>query len=225
VNAAAFGRPNPRATALALLTAVVLVAGCGCSARLGRSPSSPGAAGVGHKWRLTQVAADGKTAPIPESITATVQFTADGQFLADDSVNALSGTWMSTPTGYRVRSSGSTFVVYAGQDSTKLEAISAIDSVTLALVDVAAEGTGNALTLAGPKYTLTFIQSRTRSNLPAAITHNGHDPTPIGRCWPERVVYLAGDRAAVMVTQEPGHRRDFASTSPPVCRYRGQVRR
>jgi hypothetical protein len=178
VNAAALGRPNPRATALALLTAVVLVAGCGCSARLGRSPSSPGAAGVGHKWRLTKVAADGKTAPIPESIAATVQFTADGQFLADDSVNALSGTWMSTPTGYRVRSSGSTFVAYAGQDSTKLEVISAIDSVTLALVDVAAEGTGNALTLAGPKYTLTFIQAGPAATFPPPSPTTAMTPRP-----------------------------------------------
>src|SRR5664279_3558069 len=113
VNRAAFGRPNPRATALALLGALVVATAVGCAAKVGRSPSSSGPAGIDHKWRLTRVTADGETTPILESITAAVQFTADGQFLADDSVNAVSGGWVSTPTGYRVSSSGTTLAAYA----------------------------------------------------------------------------------------------------------------
>jgi hypothetical protein len=171
MNRAAFDRPNPRATALALLTGLVLVVGGGCAAKVGRSPSSPGPAGIDHKWRLTQVTADGKTTPIPDSITATVQFTADGQFLADDSVNAVSGGWVSTPTGYRVSSSGTTLVAYAGTDSTKLEVISAIDSVTMGQVNVAAHSVGTALTLAVPKCTLTFTEAG------AAVTFPPPSPT------------------------------------------------
>ncbi len=159
MNRAAFGRPNPRGIALVLLSGLVLVAACGCAARVSRSPSSSGPVGVGHKWRLTEVAADGKTAPIPESITATIQFTADGQFLADDSVNAVFGTWVGTPAGYRVGSSGTTLVAYAGPDSTRLEVMSAIGSVTVAAADVTAHGSETTLTLAVPKYTLTFIQA------------------------------------------------------------------
>jgi hypothetical protein len=175
VNRTTFGRPNARDVALALLTGLVLVAGCGCAARVGRSPSSPAPAGVGHKWRLSQVTANGKTTPTPASIAATVQFTADGQFLADDSVNAVSGTWVSTPAGYRVGSSGSTFVAYAGHDSTKLAVISAIDSVTMALAEVAAHSAGTTLTLAVPKYTLTFVQAGSAVTFPppsptAAVT-------------------------------------------------------
>jgi hypothetical protein len=166
VKRAAFGKPNRRATGLALLTALVLAASGGCAAKVGRSPSSPRPAGIDHKWRLTQVTADGKTTTIPDSVTATVQLTADGQFLADDTVNAVSGRWVSTPSGYRVSSSGTTLVAYAGTDSTKLEAMIAIDSVTVAEANVTAHITGTALTLAVPKYTLTFMDAGAAVSFP-----------------------------------------------------------
>ena len=171
MNRPAFGRPRPRALALALLGASVLAASGGCAAKAGRSPSSSGPAGIDHKWRLTRVTADGKTTTIPDSMAATVQFTADGQFLADDTVNAVFGKWVSTPSGYRVSSSGTTFVGYAGTDATKLEAIIAIDSVTVTEARVTAHSTGTALTLAVPKYTLTFMDAG------AAVTFPPPSPT------------------------------------------------
>jgi hypothetical protein len=122
--------------------------------------------GVGHKWRLTLVTASGHTVAVPASITASIQLTADGQFLADDSVNAVSGTWVSTPTGYRVTTSATTLVGYAGHDTTMLAVIEAIDSVSGSQSDVAAHTAGTTLELTVPNYALTLTDDGPATTFP-----------------------------------------------------------
>jgi hypothetical protein len=151
---------GPSAVVTGLVAGLILVTGTGC-AKSAAGPSSPSslstaAMGVGHKWRLTLVSLGSETVAVPASLAATIQLTSDGQFLADDTVNALSGTWVSTPTGYRVTRSGSTLVGYAGGDATKVTVIDAIDSVAGSEADVAAHAAGTMLTLTVPKYALTF---------------------------------------------------------------------
>jgi hypothetical protein len=118
--------------------------------------SSVAVAGGGHKWRLTQVKITGRTVDVPDSIDATLQLTSDGQFLASDSVNALSGTYTGTPTGFRVTSTGTTLVGYAGTDPTTEAVIAAIDVVARDQTVVAAKTTGTTLTLNVSNYELIF---------------------------------------------------------------------
>lgn len=104
---------------------------------------------------------------VPASITATIQLTSDGHFLADDSVNAVSGSYVRTTRGYRVISSGSTAVGYAGNDTSRLTVIAAIDAVTYGKTDVAAAyGTGTTLRLAVPGYALTFADDGPAATFP-----------------------------------------------------------
>jgi len=156
--------PKRRLVAPALLAALLLLAPSACASKAGRISVAP--AGIERKWRLTQVMSNGKLTPIPPSITATIQFTADGHYLADDSANALDGTWKATSAGYRVTKFGSTLVGYAGTDATRLTAIAAIDSVTIYGADVAASSTGAQLTLTVSKYTLTFTDDGPATTFP-----------------------------------------------------------
>jgi hypothetical protein len=118
--------------------------------------SSAVAAGVGHKWRLTRVTVTGGKVDVPDLIDATFQLTSDGRFLASDSVNALSGTYTATRSGFTVTSTATTLVGYAGTDPTKLAVIASMDAVLGREGAVAAMTTGTTLTLNLADYQLTF---------------------------------------------------------------------
>jgi hypothetical protein len=145
-------------SAAALLVSTASACGSGKPNQRERSASSSAvAAGVGHKWRLTRVTATGGKVDVPDSINATFQLTSDGRFLASDGVNALSGTYTATRTGFTVTSTATTAVGYGGTDPTKLAVITAIDVVLgHEAVGVAAKTTGTTLTLNAANYQLTF---------------------------------------------------------------------
>jgi hypothetical protein len=105
-------------------------------------------------------------------LTATLQLTLDHQLLASDTVNALSGTYASTRTGFAVMSAGSTAVAYAGTDPTRLVVIAAMGAVAGQKSDVIAQLAGTALVLTAPNYELTF-----RDQGPAVV-YPSASPTP-----------------------------------------------
>jgi hypothetical protein len=134
--------------------------------------SSAPAAGVGRLWRLVEIRHAGETVVVPGSLTATLQLTLDHQLLASDTVNALSGTYASTRSGFAVMSAGSTAVGYAGTDPTRLTVIAAMAAVAGQKSDVTAKLPGTALVLTVPDYELTF-----RDQGPAVI-YPPASPTP-----------------------------------------------
>jgi len=108
-------------SAAALLVATASACGSAKQNPHERSTSSPAvAAGVGHKWALTRVTATGGKVDVPDSINATFQLTSDGRFLGSDSVNALSGTYTATPTGFSVTSIATTLLPDADTDPRRL---------------------------------------------------------------------------------------------------------
>jgi hypothetical protein len=143
--------------AIAAVLLVVTVAGCADSNRTqATAKSSAHAKWVDRRWQLTEIDRAGHVVMVPSSMKATLQLTRDGRFLADDTVNALSGAFRITATGFRVMSSMTTLVGYAGSDPTKLSVIAAIDEVASGSADVTAGTVGATLTVAVSTYRLTF---------------------------------------------------------------------
>jgi len=167
---------GPRAAAIVAVAALLVgtASACGSAKQNQReraASSSAVAAGVGHRWRLTHVTVTGRNVDVPDSINATIQLTSDGRFLASDSINALSGTYTATRTGFTVTSTATTLVGYAGTDPTKLAVIAAIDAVLGREAAVAAKTTGTTLTLNAPNYQLTFREEGPAiSHPPASAT-------------------------------------------------------
>ena len=135
---------------------------CSSAQRAEQAPSTSSsaiAAIIGRQWRLTQVTASGRKVDVPDSIVATFQLTPDGRFLASDSVNALSGAYTATRTGFSVTHTATTLVGYSGSDPTRLAVIAAMNAVLLREGSVGAETTGSTLTLIAPSYRLRFREA------------------------------------------------------------------
>jgi hypothetical protein len=166
-------RSGRRQTFAAIWVAAVLVAAvsaCGTqrAQRTGSASSSAIAAAVGHKWQLTQVTTNGRRVGVPGSLGATFQLTSDGRFLASDSVNALSGTYVATPTGFRVTKAATTLVGYSGTDPTRLAVIAGMNGVLMHEGAVAANATGRTLTLNAANYELSFRNAGSAVSFPPA---------------------------------------------------------
>jgi heat shock protein HslJ len=153
------GRPRAAAVVSVAALLVATSSGCGSAPRNQRSrsaSSSAVAAAVGHQWRLMRVTVAGSQLDVPDSIDATFQLASDGRFLASDTVNALSGTYTATRTGFTVTSVASTAVGYAGTDRTRLAVIASMDAVLGHHSAVAAQTSRTTLTLNLANYRLTF---------------------------------------------------------------------
>ena len=85
---------------------------------------------VGSRWLLTAIANGGASRAVPEALNATWQFTGDQQFLASDTVNALSGRYRFLPTGFATTDAATTLVGYAGSDPVRLAVISGFQRMT-----------------------------------------------------------------------------------------------
>jgi heat shock protein HslJ len=173
-------RPGAAAIVSMAVLLVATLSGCGSAMRNQRArsaPSSAVAAGVGHKWRLTTVTVTGRKVDVPDSIDATVQLTSDGRFLASDSVNALSGTYTATRTGFTVTSAATTLVGYAGTDPTRLAVISSMGAALGHQAAIAAKTTGTTLTLDLANYQLTFRDVGPAARYPAPSATSTIAPT------------------------------------------------
>lgn len=152
---------RPRAAAVVSVAVLLVAASSACgsaksSQRDRSASSSAAAAGVGHTWQLTRVTVTGRKVEVPDSIDATLQLSSDGRFLASDTVNALSGTYTATRTGFTVTSTATTLVGYTGTDPARLAVIASIDAVLGHNSAIAATTTRTTLTLNLANYQLTF---------------------------------------------------------------------
>ena len=102
--------------------------GCGHSGAVVPSPAVSGFAG--SQWRLTTVSEGSKTTGIPDSLGARMGFAPGGGFQADDGVNAISGKYTATGSGFAIHDGAITDVGYAGKDAGHLAAIAAFQPVT-----------------------------------------------------------------------------------------------
>ncbi|MDT4893700.1 MAG: hypothetical protein QOE97_2735 [Pseudonocardiales bacterium] len=124
---------------------------------------------VGSRWVLTEITTGHSALSVPESPQATWQFTADRQFLASDTVNAISGRYRLSPTGFATMNAGTTLVGYAGSDPVRLAVISAFRAMTSGPVDVALTSSPpNAVTMRVPGYVLKFRRSGSAVTFPPA---------------------------------------------------------
>lgn len=116
----------------------------------------------------------GRSVDVPGSVDATFQLTADGRYLASDSVNALSGTYTAIGTGFRVTKAATTLVGYAGTDPARLAVIAGMNGVLLRQGAVAAQTTGRTLTLSAANYQLSFRNAGPAVSQPQASAGPTH---------------------------------------------------
>ncbi len=96
-------------------------------------PASPGVVSASYlnsHWRLTAVTDRRGTTAIPASIDAWLELAADGELLASDDVNTITGHFTTTSTGFDVSDAVTTLVGYGGNDPVQLAAITGIGAVT-----------------------------------------------------------------------------------------------
>jgi hypothetical protein len=86
---------------------------------------------VSSRWRLTAVTDRRGTTRLPTSIDAWLELPSDGEFLASDDVNAISGHFTTTSAGFDVSQAATTLAGYAGNDPVELAAITGIRAVTM----------------------------------------------------------------------------------------------
>ncbi|MDQ6850554.1 MAG: hypothetical protein M3070_11450 [Actinomycetota bacterium] len=126
---------------------------------------------IGYRWLLTGVSTTRGHMTVPRSFAAAIQFTADGKYLASDSLNAISGAYTSTKSGFLVHDSASTTVGYVGKNPQRLAAIAGIDAITGELdgqssVTVTEANAPSTVLMAVPGYTLSLR----RAGLAATFT-------------------------------------------------------
>lgn len=84
---------------------------------------------VGSSWLLIGVSDGATSTAIPADIGARMDLLSDGRLLADDGVNALSGSFTQSADGFEVRDVATSLVAYVGNDPQLLAAIAAIDTL------------------------------------------------------------------------------------------------
>jgi hypothetical protein len=144
----------------------LLLAACGSA-----SPAGPSPGFTGYDWQVVTISGDGTARSIPARLQVVLQFSPDGHFTANDSVNFHSGAYRVTAAGFSVSGMGTTLVGYAGHDSTVLLAIKAIGSFNDG-VHATAKLTGDRLVVGVALYTLT-CQRHGRHSAPPAPAGTG----------------------------------------------------
>jgi len=136
------------------------------------TPGSQSAGFSGYDWLVVSITHDGEARSIPKRMHVVLQFSPNGQFDANDSVNFHSGTYRATGDGFTVAGMSTTLAGYAGHDPTILLAINAIGSLTNG-VHATAKVTGDRLVVGIGSYRLTCLLRGRHSDLPAAIDTGG----------------------------------------------------
>jgi hypothetical protein len=124
---------------------------------------------VGSSWLLTSVALGADVIAIPAEVGARMDLLADGQILIDDGTNELSGRFTASADGFEVRDVGTTLVAYVGNDTQRLLAIAALNSLAYgnpggasppdAIRDTVIDAYGDRLVIQAGRYRLTFERS------------------------------------------------------------------
>ena len=159
-------RPGARFGACVALVALLIAA---CSSV---SPAGPSPGFTGYDWQVVTISHDGTMTSIPARLEVAMQFSPDGHFSANDSVNIRSGVYRATAAGFTVGGMGTTLVGYAGHDPTVLLAIKAIGSLNDG-VHATARLTGGRLVVGVASYTLTCERLGRHSDPPAPAGTGG----------------------------------------------------
>lgn len=159
--------------AILSVTVAAVLSSCsdgGRSVQSGTSISESQAARqlVGSRWVLIEITTGHRSLSVPASLQATWQFTADRQFLASDTVNAISGRYRLSPTGFATINAGTTLVGYAGFDPVRLAVIAAFQAMTSGPVDVALTSSPPNAAMRVPGYVLKFRRSGPAVTFPPA---------------------------------------------------------
>jgi hypothetical protein len=91
--------------------------------------STTSGAYVGSRWQLTSVADGATSTAIPADAGATVEFRKDGQIIANNGTDVLTGRFSTTSGGFEVRDVGTTLAVYGGNDPHRLAAIAGLNAL------------------------------------------------------------------------------------------------
>ncbi len=140
--------------------ASLALAACGSA-----TPASSGSSRfTGYDWQIVTISHDGKVTNVPAQLKVALQFSPDGQFGANDSVNFHSGTYRATSDGFTTGTLASTLAGYGGHDPAVLLAISAIGSFDNG-VHATVSLTGDRLTVGVGSYTLTCQRGGPRADV------------------------------------------------------------
>ena len=146
----------------------LLIAACSSARPAGQSPGF-----TGHDWQVVTISHDETARSIPSRLQVFLQFSPDGHFNANDSVNFRSGAYRATATGFTVGGMGTTLAGYAGHDPIVLLAIKAIGSFNDG-VHATAKLTGDRLVVGVASYTLTCQRRGRHSDPPARAGTGGY---------------------------------------------------
>jgi len=136
------------------------------------APAGPSPGFTGYDWQVVAIAHDGKETRIPARLRVVLQFSPDGKFGANDSVNFHGGTFRTTGDGFTVSGMRATLIGYAGHDPTILLAINAIGSFNDG-VHATVKLTGDGLVVGVGLYTLTCQRRGQQPDLPAPAGTGG----------------------------------------------------
>jgi heat shock protein HslJ len=128
--------------------------------------ASPGF--TGYDWHVLAIGDGGKVTRIPARLEVALQFSARGQFGANDSINFHSGTYQTTRDGFTTGVLAQTLVAYAGHDRAILLAMRAMQSFD-AGVRATARLTGHRLVVDVGSYELTCQRAGPQADAPAPV--------------------------------------------------------
>ena len=115
-------------------------------------PDKPGY--VGSTWRFTDVVTPHGSVVLRADSPAGISFGADGSLRASDNVNAYSGRYETSETGYRVTDIAMTLRAYLGDDPQILATKRAVQEMTNARAEIRADLHGDSLVIAAGGYQL-----------------------------------------------------------------------
>jgi hypothetical protein len=124
------------------------------------------AAFAGYKWSVVSIGHDGRNTAIPASYSVYLEFTPDGQFMANEPVNGHSGSYRLTGDGFIASDVAQSLVGYTGADPVVLLAQRAISSFNVP-ANATASVTGNRLTVVISGYTLICQRDGKQADWPA----------------------------------------------------------
>lgn len=161
-----------RLAGVAAVLAAAALALVGCSDGTTTGANSPPSAQpdvhqlVGSQWLLTEIANGGTLRTVPEALKATWQFTGDRQFLASDTVNAISGRYRFVNNGFATIDAATTLVGYVGSDPVRLAVISGFQRMTIGTVAVSVVSPAQ-VTMRVPGFVMTFRRLGAAQTFPA----------------------------------------------------------
>ncbi len=134
-----------------------------------RSSAGSAVAAVGYRWRVTEVAKSGAPTPVPPAWDVYLDLSKNGQFVANDGVNTISGTYRARSTSITIGQAASTLIgIGPGADPTRVLVAAAVDAFLDGPVGganrVVLTNAGLTMTVTASGYTLTYSRTGSATN-------------------------------------------------------------